>query len=754
MLAVAANVRADKVGLAGRFKSSATGAVRWPLVAVLVVLALTVCGYVVEQAAYAAGGGAPAASGTFKIIGKVINAHPAFGPTTPAAGATVRMYGSHEQTTTTDGQGNFTFVLTAYGSQPNPWSSSYAVYFETSKPAPPGCATDTLGDATRAYIGLTPLYWGNGSVGETVNVGTLYLGTCERADPGSFPVQSRSDDQDITACPTLPPHATDTTFVTTASDAENFSPRHGSTGNVFRKDGPILINVPVNRVVGEVNSDGALQTPQELIDNQVVSEYATVKIMAYDVDHEGGDPQYRPERDKVYLNGEEIGYLEGSDKEWREQTLSVPIRLLHFGRKSNSGGPSLYSDNELKIEVDNANEKSGKSRWGTTVAWASIKFSALAPVVMIHGNSSCGNFWNGDVDTPCSGNRKPENQRFVYPFIQQKIPYDHSLSLAPPAAPIDDHLDQLVSGIPHVAAKFGAKHIHIVAHSKGGLDTRKFLAVMKEKNIDLAVLSLTTLSTPHQGSPGADYQFDTNDARRHNTELTKYMPAGRLAAVVSITSATVALSDNRLHTALALGVPPNGGTESLLVRSLDTFNVENGGRLPRSFTVDGQTSQMHFFAVTADANLDNSTEVPGQMSPWKPTISLNETEWLPWPKAWRYEIFPQMGKAKIYQILYRMIGKVKSTHINKVPAGWPGAEFWTVGEDLNEVITTPSGTQGIAFYTNDLAVPWWSALGQGNLKNYLIFDDVHWALGNHATITKPPVAEWVIGKIKGLQPME
>ena len=64
--------------------------------------------------------------------------------------------------------------------------------------------------------------------------------------------------------------------------------------------------------------------------------------------------------------------------------------------------------------------------------------------------------------------------------------------------------------IPALAAEFGAKHAHLVAHSKGGLDVREFLASTIPPNF--GVLSLTTLSTPHHGSVGADYALDSASA--------------------------------------------------------------------------------------------------------------------------------------------------------------------------------------------------------------------------------------------------
>jgi hypothetical protein len=50
----------------------------------------------------------------------------------------------------------------------------------------------------------------------------------------------------------------------------------------------------------------------------------------------------------------------------------------------------------------------------------------------------------------------------------------------------------------------GTKKTHIVAHSMGGLDSRYLLSPVSENKLVAPVQSLTTISTPHQGSPIAD----------------------------------------------------------------------------------------------------------------------------------------------------------------------------------------------------------------------------------------------------------
>ena len=60
-----------------------------------------------------------------------------------------------------------------------------------------------------------------------------------------------------------------------------------------------------------------------------------------------------------------------------------------------------------------------------------------------------------------------------------------------------------------ISARFGqpvepAQKVHIIAHSMGGLDARFCLSPRNPGNIASLVASLTTIGTPHRGSPVAD----------------------------------------------------------------------------------------------------------------------------------------------------------------------------------------------------------------------------------------------------------
>lgn len=54
---------------------------------------------------------------------------------------------------------------------------------------------------------------------------------------------------------------------------------------------------------------------------------------------------------------------------------------------------------------------------------------------------------------------------------------------------------------------------HIIAHSMGGLDSRYILSPKNENNIADVITSLTTIGTPHRGSPIADLLYPILDGK-------------------------------------------------------------------------------------------------------------------------------------------------------------------------------------------------------------------------------------------------
>ncbi len=62
----------------------------------------------------------------------------------------------------------------------------------------------------------------------------------------------------------------------------------------------------------------------------------------------------------------------------------------------------------------------------------------------------------------------------------------------------DTNADQLRSEVLQILADTGSDKINLIAHSKGGLDSKRMIA---KYDMEDQVASLTTLCTPHKGSP-------------------------------------------------------------------------------------------------------------------------------------------------------------------------------------------------------------------------------------------------------------
>jgi triacylglycerol lipase len=479
----------------------------------------------------------------------------------------------------------------------------------------------------------------------------------------------------IGSSPFNPPTVTDANFVVDTGAGLD-------SGCTFRSGGPLRITLPINRVVGDVNADGTLVDPQTLISNGVVSKFATLSMPAFDVDFDASVAPDQPERDHILVNGAEIGpassivYLTGANDVWKLNEFQIPIELLRFGRR-NVGGAPTAGQNVIEIQIDVANAGSQKELWCTAIDWVSLKFQALAPVIMVHGNNSSGKFF--------------EDFKFVQSFKDQKIPFDNSINMT--TATISAHGDLLATRIPAIAKEFGARHVHIIAHSKGGLDTRDFLARTVPSNF--GVLSLITLSTPHHGSVGADYSLDAQNANS-------------------------LFSDSTIRTKLAQQVTPDVGTTNLRVSFVENFNLQNGPLLPRQFTVDGETNAVQYFSFSADANLDDSKSIFGN-----PTIQRNEINGTP-------EVNNLRGPLVMEQV-YRLLGEVASTQL----------ETKTIlGHTVYVVKETPTQT----FQLNDFLVTVNSARFNG-------FTEILSTKANHATIANMDIANQAIIKIKSVQPI-
>jgi hypothetical protein len=220
---------------------------------------------------------------------------------------------------------------------------------------------------------------------------------------------------------------------------------------------------------------------------------------------------------------------------------------------------------------------------------SSLSFKAIHPVILIHGNSSSDKFWTNQAT--CSGCDAHWN--FEQPFIDQHIPYFDEFNMVNATAEV--HYPFLRGRIDVATRRFGAKYVNLVGHSKGGIDSRVWIAKDAALRNDFPVLSLTTVATPHHGSANADY------AQNASTVSAMY-------------------SDNTFRVLLARKAGTNIGHQSLTTKYGRTLQQENLPLLPRGLSINGDLRRVWYYSFTADANLDSSMDTSGL-----PTIQYNET---------------------------------------------------------------------------------------------------------------------------------
>ena len=203
----------------------------------------------------------------------------------------------------------------------------------------------------------------------------------------------------------------------------------------------------------------------------------------------------------------------------------------------------------------------------------------MAPTIMVHGiNSDYAWFNNG----------------FSQAFQDLDLPFA-LLDFKEGNGAIASVASNISSLIWQAAQQFGVHHIHIVAHSKGGLWIREFLTKQlpdpgRQSQYPLGVFSVHTLDTPHHGSVAADI------------------------AVAAHSGAQVgALFD--LHCQYLCGLLAwwqyKPTENSLTVEYVNNYNSNHPNALPRTTLVLGKTNVVQYFAYQGDANLGGAVALNG-----------------------------------------------------------------------------------------------------------------------------------------------
>lgn len=193
----------------------------------------------------------------------------------------------------------------------------------------------------------------------------------------------------------------------------------------------------------------------------------------------------------------------------------VPVVNIFITKKACKTVYNEYILETDKIELDNARKENEicKTRY---------------PILMVHGvffrDWKFFNYW-GRVPAELIRNGA-------------EIYYGEQHS----AASVERCGNELKNKIEEIVRTTGCEKVNIIAHSKGGLDSRYAISCL---GMDKYVASLTTVNTPHRGCEYADFilehaPFGFKDflARRYNTALKKFGEADPdfISAVTDLTA--------------------------------------------------------------------------------------------------------------------------------------------------------------------------------------------------------------------------
>jgi len=232
--------------------------------------------------------------------------------------------------------------------------------------------------------------------------------------------------------------------------------------------------------------------------------------------------------------------------------------------------PPTNAENVLTIDIDTANPVN--ECWCCAIDWVSLRLEGCtSPIVLVHGNSLTGAWW--------------DLHGFAAGLDQRKL-VNRAITLRDNQATIQGNANNLSLQMRALATAYGVDSIHFVMHSKGGLDVRFYLEGLARGVGQPKVLSYSSLSTPHDGSVLADL----NEATHHEIVIgayaTEYQNIPEWGAFSTAIGRRFA--------------PLNGGHPFLTTQSLADFNRHNLARLPRDIV---------YTTVGADMDLNGNGQI-------------------------------------------------------------------------------------------------------------------------------------------------
>lgn len=480
---------------------------------------------------------------------------------------------------------------------------------------------------------------------------------------GRFEVRSNTHTH-VGSSPFSPPDEEDTLFVVDSGSGLD-------TGCTYRGGGPLRINVRVKRVVGEVGGDGYLTDAAGMVSRGLLSPRAKIILPVFDIDVNGA-PGYPPEVDNISFNGHPLGSLTGDNNIWKLNSFEVPIEWVKFPAQSSSGAPTP-ANNEIRIDIDQAS--GSQQNWCMSVDWVQIQFAAVAPILLVHGTNANSSSWDPN---------------FTAFFAASRAPWTRDINLTPNGSILGNGRE-LSARVRALAAGFGAKKVHLICHSKGGLDTRAYLNNHYEPDT-VKVLSVTTLGTPH-----------------HGTIVSDIIVAGRTTEDAESSDADIEYLLS--HDYFFLSTPQPPAINDQMTASMARFNA----------TYPSVPSEVRFYNYGGDADLNNNGRITAAEA-----APLVESGWV-----------SDATLATAATAMYRAIGRVASISITPGTRGpWGINHFTSI-----EIASTNQ-----PFHENDLVTSVPSSRAPGG--TYLGTRDA-----NHSSMKSQALAQTILNRIKSDYPI-
>lgn len=359
----------------------------------------------------------------------------------------------------------------------------------------------------------------------------------------------------------------------------------------FNTSGPLVVEFPIPATMNpeRLNSEGYLKSAQHLIDEKVIGATATFEMPVYDVDDKVPPVPgyYQPEINWVSFNGYPIRTLSGENNAWVKNSFKIPISEIRFG-----GNPNI-----IRIDIDDENDFPA---WCMSLDWVAVEFDAAYPYVLAHGIDSDEETWD---EGNSFGVLEAMDDRGV---LYERFSARENGSVAGNALTLKASIAAFLETIK-------ADQVHIIAHSKGGLDSQ-YLA--NESLTEFEVLSLSTLSTPHRGSVSSDVillQWEAADEYKQgpdpDTGRPSEDPNGYVRAFAELGLARWTTDPNNLPFGLPQGPQPPGIEDLTIANSEQAIKDGDRGNIEHTFTA-GADAGPACSSPPSNAQLDPLNPIP------------------------------------------------------------------------------------------------------------------------------------------------